>query len=67
MRVQADDGNGGTFEKQLAVTVTDVNEAPTNISLSPTTGVAENEPAGRLWGRFRPPTRTRVTRSPTRW
>lgn len=28
IRVQANDGNGGTFQKQFTVTVTDLNEAP---------------------------------------
>ena len=28
IRVQTDDGNGGTFEKQFTITVTDANDAP---------------------------------------
>src|SRR4029079_12711269 len=46
VRVQADDGNGGTLSEALAATLTDVEEPPTNLTLSPTTGVAENQPAG---------------------
>lgn len=38
VRVQADDGNTGTFAKALTVTITDVNEAPTVASISPTSG-----------------------------
>ncbi|MBL9142692.1 MAG: tail fiber protein [Verrucomicrobiaceae bacterium] len=32
VRVQADDGNGGTFAKALTVTITDVNEAPSIVN-----------------------------------
>ncbi|MBT3374776.1 MAG: hypothetical protein HN406_04215, partial [Lentisphaerae bacterium] len=34
IRVKTDDGNGGTYEEAFTVSVTDVNEAPTDISLS---------------------------------
>ena len=37
IRVRATDAGGLTFEKQLSVTVTNVNETPTNINLSSTT------------------------------
>ncbi len=49
VRVRADDGAGGTFEKALTITVTDVNEAPTDIALS-NASVAENEPVGTAVG-----------------
>ena len=43
--IQTNDGNGGTFTKQLLLTVTDSNDAPTNINM--TNGqVYENTPAG---------------------
>jgi Cadherin domain/Bacterial Ig domain len=47
IRVQTDDGHGGTFQKAFTVQVTDVteNSAPTNLSLSPSS-VAENQPSG---------------------
>src|SRR5690606_32036611 len=35
VRVQSTAGNGDTIEKDLTVSVTDVNEAPTGITLSP--------------------------------
>src|SRR5204862_2154228 len=34
IRVQTDDGNGGTFQKQFTISITNVNEPPTDISLS---------------------------------
>ena len=49
VRVPTDDGHGGTFSEQLTITVTDVNEAPTNVSLSPSS-VAENQPSGTTVG-----------------
>ena len=46
-------GEGGTFEKQFTITVTDVedapNEAPTGINLT-SSSVAENEPSGTVVG-----------------
>jgi hypothetical protein len=47
--VRADDGHGGTVERSLTVTVTNVNEGPTSVSLSPAQ-VAENAPAGTTVG-----------------
>ncbi|MBI5935537.1 MAG: cadherin domain-containing protein [Chloroflexi bacterium] len=49
--VQADDGQGGTLDKNFTITVTDVNEnqPPTNISLS-NNSVNENQPASTLVG-----------------
>jgi hypothetical protein len=49
IRVQADDGNGGIYEEQFTVTITDVNEAPSDITLD-NSAVAENEPFGTLVG-----------------
>eukprot|EP00947_MAST-08B_sp_MAST-8B-sp1_P003254 g3254.t1 len=33
VRIQTDDGRGGTFEKDFVITIEDVNEAPTGITL----------------------------------
>ncbi|NJK39435.1 MAG: hypothetical protein HC835_19800 [Oscillatoriales cyanobacterium RM2_1_1] len=41
IRVQTDDGNGGTFAQTFTVQITDVNEPPTNITLD-NTNVDEN-------------------------
>jgi gliding motility-associated-like protein len=41
--VQTNDGNGGLFTKQLLLTVTDSNDAPTAINLT-NTSVSENQP-----------------------
>jgi hypothetical protein len=49
LRVQADDGNGGTFAKALTVTITDVNEAPTDLALTPAS-IAENNAANATVG-----------------
>ncbi len=51
IRVQADDGSGGTFEKPFTITVTDANDAPTNISID-SNSVPENMPIGTLVGTF---------------
>ena len=45
VRLKTDDGNGGTFEKQFTIAVTDTNDPPSDIGLAGST-VAENEPAG---------------------
>lgn len=49
VRVQADDGRGGTFARSLVITVRDTNAAPADVSLSGTT-VNENEATGSLVG-----------------
>jgi VCBS repeat-containing protein len=49
IRVQTNDGKGGIFEKQFTITATNVNEAPTDISLS-NDSVAENQAAGTAVG-----------------
>ncbi|MDQ3822234.1 MAG: cadherin domain-containing protein [Actinomycetota bacterium] len=49
VRVRADDGAGGTFEEALTITVTNANDAPTDIALS-NSSVAENQPAGTTVG-----------------
>ena len=46
VRVRTTDGGGLTFEKAFVITVNDVNEAPTDIALSPTS-VDENQPSVR--------------------
>jgi len=47
IRVQTDDGDGGTYEEALTITITDVNEAPTDVALSAST-VAENTDTGTI-------------------
>lgn len=49
IRIQADDGQGGTFEEQFTVTVTDAADAPTDISLS-SASVAEGMPLATTVG-----------------
>jgi VCBS repeat-containing protein len=49
VRVQTDDGNGGTFSKALNVTINNVNDAPTAVNLS-NNSVPENEPSGTTVG-----------------
>ena len=49
VRVRATDAGGLTFERTVTVSVTNVNEAPTQVSLSAAT-VAENRPVGTLVG-----------------
>jgi hypothetical protein len=49
IRVRATDSGSLTFEKQFTITVTNVNEAPTDLGLSPSS-VAENEPVGTTVG-----------------
>ncbi|MFN7805735.1 MAG: cadherin domain-containing protein, partial [Planctomycetaceae bacterium] len=51
IRVRTTDQDGLWFEKDLAVSVTNVNEAPTDLSLSGTT-VAEDAPLGTAIGTF---------------
>src|SRR5207237_4617781 len=51
IRVQADDGAGGTFAKQFTITVTNVNEQPTDVALTPSS-VAENQPVNTVVGGF---------------
>lgn len=49
VNVRTTDSAGNFFEKSFQVTVTDVNEAPTDISLT-NASVPENEPAGTVVG-----------------
>ncbi|MEP4598459.1 MAG: Ig-like domain-containing protein, partial [Cyclobacteriaceae bacterium] len=49
IRVEADDQNGGTFEKDLTVTVNNVVESPTDILLS-STSIDENNEEDALIG-----------------
>ena len=49
IRVRATDGGGASFEKQFTVTVSNLNEAPANITLSNST-VAENSAIGTTIG-----------------
>jgi VCBS repeat-containing protein len=51
VRVKVTDQDGQSFEQILTITATDVNEAPTALTLSSST-VAENEPAGTAVGAF---------------
>ena len=49
IRVRTTDAGGLFFEKALTITVTPVNETPTDLSLSPTS-IPENQPAGTAVG-----------------
>lgn len=49
VRLRSTDGAGATVEKPLTVTVTDVNEAPTDITLS-NASIDENQPSGTTVG-----------------
>ena len=49
VRVRTADQNGLFFDKQLTITVSDVNETPTDLSLSPST-IVENSVGGSLVG-----------------
>lgn len=51
IRVRTADGNGGTFEKSFVITVTDANDAPTNINLS-NASIKENVAVNTLIGTF---------------
>ncbi len=51
IRVQTDDGKGGTFESAFTIAVTDANDAPTAIALSNSV-IDEEQPAGLLVGTF---------------
>ena len=51
IRVRTTDSGGKSCEKALTITVTNVNEAPTGITLS-ATSLAENLPAGTAIGTF---------------
>lgn len=43
IRVQTNDGNGGTYSKVFTINILDINDAPTNITLSNNT-ITENKP-----------------------
>ena len=47
--VDATDGLGASFEKELNISVSNINEAPTNIELS-SSNIFENQPIGTLVG-----------------
>ena len=49
VRVRGTDQDGLSIEQVFAITVTNVNEAPTALALS-NTSVAENSPAGTVVG-----------------
>ncbi|GAA2158486.1 cadherin domain-containing protein [Humibacillus xanthopallidus] len=49
IHVRTTDSAGGFFEKTFTITVTDVNEAPTDIALS-NSSVPENKPSGTVVG-----------------
>ncbi|WP_413162054.1 cadherin domain-containing protein [Capilliphycus salinus ALCB114379] len=51
IRVETNDGNGGTFEKQFTVNVGNINEIPTDITLS-NNGADENQAVGAVVGTF---------------
>ena len=49
VRIQTNDGQGGSFERVFAITVTNANDPPSDIALS-SSSVAENEPVGTAVG-----------------
>ena len=49
LRVLSDDGNGGTFEKALNITISDENDAPTDIEISDNL-IMQGDPVGTLIG-----------------
>jgi hypothetical protein len=51
IRVKTTDQGGLTFEKQLTIGVTDINETPTDLTLS-NTSIAENQAVGTTVGTF---------------
>ncbi len=51
IRVQTDDGNGGLFDKAFTISVNDVNEIPTDISLD-NLSIDESNPVGSVIGTF---------------
>ncbi|MEQ8910410.1 MAG: cadherin domain-containing protein [Vicingaceae bacterium] len=51
IRLRSTDGNGLFYEEQISLTVTNANDAPTDISLSPN-NINENLPPNSLVGRF---------------
>ena len=51
IRVEVTDAGGLSYERAFTITVLDVNEAPTDLTLS-ATSVAENQPAGTVVGTF---------------
>ena len=51
IRVQTNDGNGGTYEEVFSIVVVDVNEAPVSLSLS-ANSIDENNTVGDIIGNF---------------
>lgn len=51
VRVRSTDAGGISVEKSFTITITDVNEAPTALTLTPTS-VNENRPVGTVVGTF---------------
>ncbi len=49
IRVQTDDGNGGTYQEAFTITINDINDAPTDIGLSSSI-VDEKQPIGTAVG-----------------
>jgi len=51
VRVRTTDSESATYEESFTITVTDVNEAPTDVSIG-SSSVAENEASGTVVGTF---------------
>lgn len=49
MRIRVTDSASNTFERQFTIGITNVNEMPTDTSLTPTS-IAENSPIGTVVG-----------------
>ncbi len=47
--IEVDDGNGGTYQEPFTITISNANDAPTSISLTPSS-VQENQPVGTIVG-----------------
>jgi VCBS repeat-containing protein len=49
VRIAVDDGAGGSFEESFTISVSDANDAPTDITLTPDS-IAEDQPSGSAVG-----------------
>jgi parallel beta-helix repeat protein/VCBS repeat-containing protein len=51
IRIQTNDGNGGIYQKVFIINILDLNDAPTDITLS-NANIGENQPVGTNVGSF---------------
>lgn len=52
IRLQTDDGDGGTFQKEFTITINNINDAPTDLTISVTPAVDENLASGQVLATF---------------